>query len=307
MAPVLLLIFNRPLHTRRIFEQIKMAKPRQLFVAADGPRANVAEDKENCRLAREVIEDVDWDCDLKTLFRDKNLTSRHAVSQAITWFFEAVPEGIILEDDTLPHTSFFPFCSQLLEKYRDVPQVRHINGTNFLLGKNFTGKESYYFSNFCHPWGWATWRRAWNDFDVSIPGYNQDLLRARLNEITDQADVIDMWVKNLNDAVSQRVDCWDFQWFYTMWMKRGVAITPSVNLVTNIGFGSNATNTKYTHTRIGNMKRSGLETLHHPAEVKVNKRADEYAMSVRIKEGYGNFFQRARAKINLILESGKKR
>jgi len=174
-----------------------------------------------------------------------------------------------------------------------------------LLGRRFTENDSYYFSNYCHPWGWATWRRAWNDFDVQLPGYDENNLRKRLNQITRNEDVVEMWVKSLNDAVSKKIDCWDFQWFYTLWMKEGVAITPAVNLITNIGFGENATNTTYTHTRIGNMKRGNLKILHHPNEIKVNTPADEYAMSIKIKEGNGNFFQRAKAKIKLVLDNGK--
>ncbi len=303
-TPVLFLIFNRPGYTKKVFEQIKAIKPRQLFIAADGPRNNVAEDVANCRLTREIIKEIDWDCNLNTLFRDHNLTSRYAISTAISWFFDAVEEGIILEDDTLPDASFFTYCQELLQKYRDVPKVRHINGSNFLLGKKFTDKDSYYFSNYCHPWGWATWRRSWKDFDVELPGYDESHLRKRLSEITNNVEVVNMWVKNINDAVSKRIDCWDFQWFYTMWMTEGMAITPAVNLITNIGFGNFATNTTYTHTRIGNMKRTRLEKIYHPVEIIVNTSADEYAMSVKLKEGIGNILQRAKAKIKLIIGSG---
>jgi len=304
-TPVLLLIFNRPEHTRQVFEQIRAIKPRQLFVAADGPRENVPEDMENTKLAREVIRGVDWDCEVKTLFREKNLTSRYAVSQAITWFFEAVPEGIILEDDTLPHPSFFTFCSELLALYRDEAVVRHINGTNFLLGKKITGNESYYFSNYCHPWGWATWRRAWKDFDVNLNAFDESRLRARLQEISSNKAVVEMWVESMRAAETRRIDCWDYQWFYALWMKHGVAATSAVNLITNIGFGDNATNTTYTHTRIGNMKRMGHQELVHPKEISVNREADDYAMSVRLLEGSGTFMQRAKAKLKLILKSGK--
>jgi hypothetical protein len=301
-TPVLFLIFNRPELTQQVFEKIKEAKPLQLFIAADGPRKNNADDIEKCKMARAVINDVDWDCKLEILFREENLTSRYAVSTAITWFFEHVTEGVILEDDTLPDNSFFTFCEVLLNKYSTENKIRHINGTNFLLEKKFTQNESYYFSNYCHPWGWATWRRAWNDFDVHLTGFDEQDARNILGRITGDKKIVEFWVDNLKSAASQRIDCWDFQWFYSLWKKQGVAITPAVNLITNIGFGEDATNTKYIHTRIANMKRKKMEEIIHPDDVRINTLADEFAMQVRMKEGRGNIFERVKAKINLILK-----
>ncbi|MEO8085525.1 MAG: nucleotide-diphospho-sugar transferase [Bacteroidota bacterium] len=304
-TPILFLIFNRPDHTRIIFEAIKAIKPAQLFIAADGPRQSVFEDIENCKKAREVIHQIDWDCDLKILFRDENLKCRYAVSSAINWFFDQVEEGIILEDDTLPDISFFTFCEELLIRYRDNERIRHVNGTNWLLGKNFTGSDSYYFSNYCHPWGWATWKRAWKDFDVHLAGFDESKLRNRLNQFTEKSEVVEFWINNLKATDSKEIDSWDYQWFYALWMNNGLAATSAVNLITNIGFGENATNTKYIHTRIGNMKRGSLKTIHHPVEIAVNGRADDYAMQTRLKEGRSNLFEKVQAKMALLLSSQK--
>jgi hypothetical protein len=163
-TPVLFLIFNRPNTTEQVFEAIAKAKPRCLFVAADGPRTDKEGEAEKCQAVRDIIKRVDWDCEVKTLFREQNLGCKEAVSSAITWFFEQVEEGIILEDDCLPSDSFFSFCAELLEKYRDDKRIMMISGDNFQDGIQ-RGDASYYFSSVPWIWGWATWRRAWRLYD----------------------------------------------------------------------------------------------------------------------------------------------
>ena len=138
IAPVLFLIFNRPETTIQVFSAIKKAQPNRLYIAADGPRSEYPDEENHCKIARTIATNVDWDCEVKTLFRDQNLGCRLAVSQAIDWFFEQEPEGIILEDDCLPDQSFFWFCNELLERYRDDTRIMHIGGTNFQFGKNRT-------------------------------------------------------------------------------------------------------------------------------------------------------------------------
>ncbi len=162
--PVLFLIFNRPDTTQPVFNEIREAKPTKLFVAADGPRDNKKGEKEECEKTRKIIEQVDWDCELYKLYRDKNLGCKIAVSSAIDWFFENVEEGIILEDDCLPHPSFFRFCQELLEKYKGDERVFVISGDNFLFGRKRTN-YSYYFSRYNHCWGWAGWIRTLSDYD----------------------------------------------------------------------------------------------------------------------------------------------
>ena len=167
IAPVLFLIFNRPETTIQVFSAIKKAQPNRLYIAADGPRPEYPDEVNHCKIARTIATNVDWDCEVKTLFRDQNLGCRLAVSQAIDWFFEQEPEGIILEDDCLPNQSFFWFCKELLEKYRNETRIMHIGGTNFQFGKNRTN-YSYYFSRYAHIWGWASWRREWKYYDEKL-------------------------------------------------------------------------------------------------------------------------------------------
>ena len=173
ITPVLFIIFNRVETTKRVFEAIRNVRPLKLYVAADGPRPGNDADKVNCDEVRKIIDDVDWPCEIKTLFQDQNLNCGRAPSTAITWFFEHEEEGIILEDDCLPSTSFFRFCHELLAYYRHDNRVMHIGGNNFLEGWQKDPDYSYYFSRSGHIWGWATWRRAWQTFDFDMLLYEK--------------------------------------------------------------------------------------------------------------------------------------
>src|SRR5262249_47548369 len=163
-VPVLFLVFNRPETTARVMEAIRAAGPERLYVAADGPRDSKTGEAEHCAEVRQLAMNVDWPCDVRTLFRDRNLGCRRAVSSAITWFFEQEPEGIILEDDCLPSFDFFPYCAELLERYRDDERVMAICGSAYAdVSSDYP--HSYYFSYYADMWGWATWRRAWLHYD----------------------------------------------------------------------------------------------------------------------------------------------
>jgi hypothetical protein len=171
-TPILFLIFNRPDTTDKVFEKIREIQPRQLFISADGPRPDRKDEREKCEEARKVIQKIDWKCELKTNFSEKNLGCRVGVSSGIDWFFSQVSKGIILEDDCLPDASFFNFCKVLLEYYRNDERIMHIGGINVQDGR-MRGTASYYFSKISHIWGWATWKRAWEKYDVNIRTYPQ--------------------------------------------------------------------------------------------------------------------------------------
>lgn len=151
-VPILFIVFNRPDPTQQVFEKIRQIRPQQLFIAADGPRENQPDDKINCAQVRAIINRIDWDCQVQTLFSEKNLGCGKAVSNAITWFFEHVEEGIILEDDCVPDVSFFDFCKAMLEQYRNNPHVMMISGTSFLYNR-IESRESYFFSKYYSIWG----------------------------------------------------------------------------------------------------------------------------------------------------------
>ena len=242
-VPVLFLIFNRPDTTQLVFDEIRKAKPAQLFVAADGPRKDRPDDIENCRKTREIIRQVDWDCNVSTLYRDENLGCKRGVSSAIDWFFSHVEEGIILEDDCVPDQSFFPFCQELLERYRDDERVMMISGDNFQFGKQRT-EYSYYFSRYVHIWGWATWKRAWNYYDISMNLW--PLIRDGdwLMDILDDRNAVNYWTHCFEDTHAGKIDTWDYEWVFACWIQTGLSVMPNVNLVTNIGFDKSGTHTQ---------------------------------------------------------------
>ncbi len=300
-TPILFLIFNRPEHTRAVFEILRKIKPSRLFIAADGPRDNVPEDRIRCEEARQIIHSIDWECDLKLLFRDKNLSLKLGVSTAINWFFENVEEGIILEDDCLADISFFSYCKELLERYRDDERIMHINGTNFLLGHQFNFDGSYYYSKVCHPWGWATWKRAWSKYDIEMKNLDVFLREDRILKFTENKEAANFYAESFRKTAAGKINTWDYQWFYSVWLHDGVAITPARNLVSNIGFGQDATHTNYKYTRLSKMKRTKMKSLNHPSLFNINKAADEFSLQVNVNEGKGNFFERLFAKLKLTL------
>jgi hypothetical protein len=274
---VLFLVFNRPDTTKQVFEAIRQAEPAKLYVAADGPRLDKEGEKEIVEIVRSIATDVDWDCDVKTFFRDDNLGCKLAVSDAITWFFEQEEEGIILEDDCLPDQSFFPFCQQLLEKYRHDTRIMAISGDNFQQGKKRT-KYSYYFSRYNHVWGWASWRRAWQYFDRDLLTWPEIQKENLLDSISGGNDkFITYWTRVFDDCYANKIDTWDLPWTYSCWLQSGLAILPQVNLVSNLGFGDGAT---HTIDVVDNYANIPVEQQHfpliHPPFVIRNSQADRF-------------------------------
>ena len=244
--PVLFIIFNRPALTRRVFAAIREARPAQLFVAADGPRADRPGEAELCAEARSVVEGVDWPCQVKTLFREKNLGCKLGPSTAITWFFTQVDEGIILEDDCLPHPSFFPFCAELLERFRDDSRVFIVSGTNDL--GNWKATEYSYFYTLGDTPGWATWKRAWQHFDLELTSWTDATAQQKMLDFGRRAPFLARDIARGCQAVLQKnLDAWDYQWIFDRIRHGGLGPVPAVNLVSNIGFGKDATHTKSSH------------------------------------------------------------
>lgn len=241
-TPVLFLVFNRPDLTKRVFERVREIKPQYLYVAADGPRPKILEDNEKCNAVRRLILDgIDWDCEVKTLFRDKNLGCGKAVSEAITWFFDHVEEGIILEDDCLPDLTFFNFCRNLLLKYKEESQVMHIGGHSLGVGSQNKATGDFYFSAYNHIWGWATWRRAWNFYRYELSDIDLFSLNKNLPFYFETKNEITFWLKMFYE--SKKIDTWDYNWTFSIWLNRGISILPRKNIVKNIGFGVESTHT----------------------------------------------------------------
>ncbi|MDB5018482.1 MAG: hypothetical protein JWQ84_3314 [Mucilaginibacter sp.] len=272
-SAVLFVIFNRPDTTRRVFDQIKAAEPKRLYVAADAPRKDHLHDIVLCREAREIATAIDWNCELKTLFRDENAGCRDGVSDAINWFFDQEEEGIILEDDCLPANSFFKFCDVLLEKYRHDTRIRHITGCNLQLGKKW-GEYSYYFSNRIHVWGWASWKRAWNDYDKDLIKYNEEEITNKMKNIYDDALVVESWVNIFKEVKAGKINSWAYPLDFVNFFNNGLVIIPNENLISNIGFSSNATHTIQEESVYANIPLSEIEEITHPVFIVPEKRAD---------------------------------
>lgn len=278
VSPVLFLIFNRPRQTALVFEQIRAAQPARLYIAADGPRKNSPDDALLCEEARAIIHSVDWPCRVQLLFRDENAGCRIAVSEAITWFFQQEEEGVILEDDCLPSKSFFFFCDQLLEKFRYDKRIHAITGTNLQNGKIW-GEGSYYFSNYTNIWGWASWRRVWNDYDRDLKRYEAHNVAPVLTGIYGDRFLVEDWVKNFIQLKSGKIDTWDHQLNFLTFFEHALCITPNVNLISNIGFGKGATHTVNEFNHHANLPTGECWELVHPLIMLPQPGADLYFLA----------------------------
>jgi len=273
-TPILLIIYNRPDKTKLVFDEIKKQKPRYLFVAADGPK-DIISDKEKCLVTREIINRIDWDCELKTLFRDKNLGCGLAVSQAIIWFFENVEEGIVLEDDCLPHPDFFQYCRELLARYRHNDRIMFIGGSNFQDGIA-RGEASYYFSAYSHVWGWASWRRVWQKYSYDLADLSSDQFNKALHIYFKKSNIISYWKTIFAVVKKGKIDTWDYQLTFSIWSVDGLSIIPNVNLVSNIGFGGGAAHTGAGNSNFENLPSSQILPLQHPLDIIIDSAADDY-------------------------------
>ena len=295
-VPILFLVFNRPETTSQVFQRIKEIQPSRLFIAADGPRTWKEGEKEKCEAVRRLILDgIDWPCEVETLFRSHNLGCGNAVSSAITWFFEKVEEGIILEDDTLPDPSFFSFCKTLLEKYRHQDRIKMISGNNFQNGK-WRGGGSYYFSAYSHIWGWASWRRAWNEYDFTLKEMNTDQLESYMQRYFEEKDVKEHWKRIFQELKKGSINTWDYQLLFSIWKENGLSILPNVNLVSNIGFGESSTHTRNTNDITSNIPAGSLDQLSHLNKVEIDKVADKYYFN-RFLIGKRSLFERIKYKL----------
>ena len=273
-TPILLIIFNRPELTQRVFEEIRKAQPAKLYIAADGPRMNHPTDEKNCERCVSITSQIDWVCEVKRLNRTSNLGCGKAVSTAITWFFEQEEQGIILEDDCLPHPTFFDYCEQLLNRYKENSSIMHIGGTNFQNGIA-RGEGSYYFSAIPHVWGWATWRRAWKLYDFNLIDLNDFRAKHKINSYFRKRKTRQHWIRVFEQMQKHEIDTWDHQWSYSIWNNNGLTIIPQQNLISNIGFGDDATHT-FGESPFANMQTQAISDLVHPKLIEQNKEADEF-------------------------------
>jgi hypothetical protein len=282
-TPVVLNIFNRPNLTAQVLNVLRLVQPARLFIVADGPRAGNDADAVNCAAARELIETLDWKCELLKLYSETNLGCGRCVSRGIAWVFEQVEEAIFIEDDTLPDPSFFPFCHELLERYRDDERIAMITGTNFLGQLPPAPRESsadYVFSRFGPEWGWASWKRSWQNYDFDLNVLDTPGIQAGLAARVGDAEFATHYIDLGNRVRRGKLDVWDTQISIQQILWGTFTIVPRMNLITNLGFGEAATNTRVRLQMGARIERHAIPfPLHHPATVRPDDSYDERYMA----------------------------
>ena len=275
-TPILFITFSRPNHVMKVLDAIRQAAPAELFVFQDGARKNHPEDPARCEAVRNVIEQgVDWPCNLHIFYSDKNLGCGPGPAAAISWFFKHVEQGIILEDDAVPHPDFFPYAEDLLDRYKSDDSVRAIGSMN--VDTHPWGDGSYYFSmmnrNLC---AWATWKRAWEAFDINLVGTSRLQLNRALKEYGCGALERAYWCDRLDDVHKNACDgkSWDMQFFMSIWLNHGKGIIPNVNLSSNIGTVGEATHAMAAGNIIDNIPTRPILPLVHPSNDIIQSDAD---------------------------------
>lgn len=284
-TPVALLIFNRPKLTNILFEKIAQIQPQKLLIVADGPRS--VEEVKKCEECRAIVEQVNWKCEVLTNFSETNLGCKYRVSSGLNWVFSEVEEAIILEDDCIPVPSFFYFCQTLLEYYRHDERIMMISGDNFVESKS---DRSYRFSKYNHIWGWASWRRAWKYYDVEMKSWSEYKQGNLLASVCEYPAEQKYWTNIFDRVFAGNIDTWDYQWTYACWSQSGLSILPNSNLVSNIGFGSDATHTKNQSSSL-QLPTTDIWDIKHPPFVVRDRMADIYTF----KHWFGgNFLSKLR-------------
>lgn len=277
-TPILFLIFNREDTTRRVFEAIRQQKPKYLYVAADGPRKYKDGETLRCMETRKIIKKIDWDCEVKTLFREENLGCKMAISSAITWFFEQEEMGIILEDDCLPDSSFFPYCEHLLHKYKDDDRIGHISG-NCYFPELVTKEQSYDFSSISHIWGWATWRRVWKNYDINFSYWKKTKKDKKARDKLFNSFLEKVYFSTfISDSIKEknRINAWSMQYLLMLKLQDQLSIYPAVNLVENIGLNPEfATHTSKVRKPALASCSTILFPLKESSDILRNKRLDD--------------------------------
>ena len=278
-TPVVLLIFNRPDTTQKVFEKIRQAQPPQLLVVADGARSDRPREAEQCQAARAIIKNVDWECEVLTNYSEVNLGCQKRVSSGLNWVFDLVEEAIILEDDCLPDPSFFPFCEQLLDYYRHDNRIGVISGQNVQLGKARTN-YSYYFSRYNHCWGWASWRRAWQDFDFEMQLWTMVKETGWLEDILLDAGAVKFWNHLFESTYRGEINSWAIRWTFSCWMQNYLTVLSNHNLISNIGFDTGSTHTSKINQFTNLPTKPVKFPLQHPPFVIRDSQADRFTQRI---------------------------
>ena len=293
-TPILIIAYRREDTARKVLDAVRQAKPQRLYAAFNAPRPDRPAEQGQCAAVRSLFDEPDWPCEVRRLFREKHLSSKESISGAISWFFEHESQGIILEDDCVPSQNFFRFAGELLDRYACDQRVGMISGDNFQYGLR-RSEGSYYFSRYCHIWGWATWRDRWASYDPAMrlwPAYRDQVL----GELESPLQRM-YWGKIFERTYMGHIDTWDYQWLFSNWINHRVSVVPQVNMVSNIGFGEQAHHTRNL-TRAANIQAQELPfPLKHPDSFLPDREADRYTFSTSFLPGLGGMVRFALRKI----------
>lgn len=281
-TPILLLLFNRPNLTKKLILNLKKIKPKKIYVNVDGPRYNNEIDAKLCKKVISIVKkNITWKTQLKLNINKRNLGCRYSVSKAISWFFSAEKKGIILEDDCMPKDIFFTFCTKMLRNYENSKKIKVISGSNFQ--KKKVEQEDYYFSKYAHCWGWATWKRSWDEFDNNMKFWKSFKQTSRWKNCHFNSLEEKYWRGKFDLSYNKKIDSWAYPWLASIWYNKGISIIPCYNLVDNIGFDSSATHTyglesEYSFELPLNKRLNFFKIKN----IKINKKADQFT--------FNNFF-----------------
>jgi hypothetical protein len=303
-TPVAFIIFKRPQETERVFAEIRKVKPQKLLVVADGPRADRPGEDQDCDRARAIIDRVDWDCEVLKNYADVNLGCRRRVSSGINWVFDTVEEAIIIEDDCLPHPTFFRFAEELLERYRDDRRIMSISGQNVQFGRKRTD-YSYYFSRYTHCWSWASWRRAWQHYDLDMKLWPEIRDGNFLEDVLGDSHAAKVWTKTFQLCYDGKMNTWDFQWTFANFIQNGMNIMANVNLVSNIGHGTGGTNTNDVNSPYNNMPVEAITfPMKHPPFAIRDTQADNFTQNT-LYDYDPSLLKKVQNKIHKLLKRNK--
>jgi len=270
---VVYIVFNRPEHTKKSFAVLREQKPSKLFIVADGPRKTNPKDIELCKKVKDIVQKVEWPCEVHYNFANSNMGLKKRVSSGINWAFDHVERAIVLEDDCIAHPDFFYFCDSLLEYYSENNNISVITGNNFQKNQ-WRGDASYYFSKYNHCWGWATWKRAWKHYQGTIPFWpewrNSDIWQKQTPDKVEQ----NFWKVIFERVYKGQIDSWAYPWIASIWYHKGLTVTPNMNLVSNIGFDEGSTHTSKKNSEFSKMPTTKLGVLKHPKKIQRNIEAD---------------------------------
>jgi hypothetical protein len=296
-TPVLIIAYRRSDTTRRVLDALRKVRPSHLYVACNAPHPAKPAEVALCNEVRGLFDQIDWPCQQTRLFREVHLSARDSISGAITWFFQNVERGIILEDDCVPSTSFFPFVEELLDRYAEDKRIGMISGDNFQFGHQ-RGQASYYFSRNSHIWGWATWRDRWADYDLQMRNWPE--CRRQVLGALNGAMQRKYWGWIMDRTHAGQIDTWDYQWVYTNWLHNRVNVMPQLNMVSNIGFGNMANHT-HQITQDANIPAAEISfPLTHPDSFIPSREADDYTFRKSYMPGLPSIWRYAMKRIGLI-------